>query len=80
MAQTPYSPPSTETATQRTFTDPAVGVGQPLAQPERGLGEGLQVVTSNFKHALDRSLHADPMATLAMASIVGFVLGAIWKA
>jgi hypothetical protein len=80
MAQTPYSPTSTETATQPTFTDPAVGMRKPLGEPDRGLGEGMQVVTSNFKRALDRSLHDDPMATLAVASIVGFVLGAIWKA
>jgi ElaB/YqjD/DUF883 family membrane-anchored ribosome-binding protein len=38
------------------------------------------VVTGNFKRALDRSLDDDPMATLATAAIVGFVLGAIWKA
>jgi ElaB/YqjD/DUF883 family membrane-anchored ribosome-binding protein len=40
----------------------------------------MRVVQSNFKRALDRSLHDDPMATLAMAAIVGFVLGVIWKA
>jgi hypothetical protein len=55
-------------------------MGPPLAEPNRGLGEGVQVVTGNFKRALDRSLHDDPMATLATAAIVGFVLGAIWKA
>ena len=55
------------------FTDPPGGMDQ-------GTGEGMQAVTGNFKRALDRSLHDDPMATLAMAAIVGFVLGAIWKA
>jgi len=80
MVQTPY-PPSNETATlrhgelesQRHFTDPPEGMDQ-------GIGEGMQTVTGNFKRALDHSLHDDPMATLAMAAMVGFVLGAIWKA
>jgi ElaB/YqjD/DUF883 family membrane-anchored ribosome-binding protein len=30
--------------------------------------------------ALDTSLNDQPMATLALATIVGFFLGAIWKA
>jgi ElaB/YqjD/DUF883 family membrane-anchored ribosome-binding protein len=47
---------------------------------DRGVGKDMQAVTRNFKRALDRSLHDDPMATLAMAAIVGFVLGTIWKA
>jgi ElaB/YqjD/DUF883 family membrane-anchored ribosome-binding protein len=32
-----------------------------------------------MKGALDKSVENQPMATLAMAAIVGFVLGAIWK-
>jgi ElaB/YqjD/DUF883 family membrane-anchored ribosome-binding protein len=86
MPQTPYPPPSNEPAARRqaglesTFTETTEGVGRPLAQPDRGIGDGMQAVTSNFKRALDRSLHNDPMATLAMAAVVGFVLGAIWKA
>ena len=79
MAQTSYPPPSPETA-KRTFTEPSEGMHEPLAQRDRGVGEGLRTVKNNFKQALDRSLHDDAMATLAMAAIVGFVLGAIWKA
>jgi ElaB/YqjD/DUF883 family membrane-anchored ribosome-binding protein len=45
----------------------------------REAGERMQEVAGNFKGALDRSIKDQPMATLATAAIVGFVLGAIWK-
>jgi ElaB/YqjD/DUF883 family membrane-anchored ribosome-binding protein len=43
---------------------------------QTGAGE----VAGNFKKAVDKSVKEQPMATLAMAAAVGFVLGAIWKA
>jgi ElaB/YqjD/DUF883 family membrane-anchored ribosome-binding protein len=43
---------------------------------DTGAGE----VASNLKGAVDKSVKDQPMATLAMAAAVGFVLGAIWKA
>lgn len=42
-------------------------------------GEGMQEVAGNMKSALDRSIRDQPMATLAVAAAVGFVLGAIWE-
>ncbi len=45
----------------------------------REVSEGMQQVAGNFKTAVDRSVREQPMATLAMAAIAGFVLGAIWK-
>jgi ElaB/YqjD/DUF883 family membrane-anchored ribosome-binding protein len=36
-------------------------------------------VAGNMKEALDKSVKDQPMATLAVAALVGFVLGAIWK-
>ena len=42
---------------------------------DTGAGE----VAGNIKGAVDRSVKDQPMATLAMAAAVGFVLGAIWK-
>jgi ElaB/YqjD/DUF883 family membrane-anchored ribosome-binding protein len=36
-------------------------------------------VAGNFKGALDKSVKDQPMATLALAAAVGFVLGALWK-
>jgi len=46
----------------------------------REAAEGMQEVAGNIKGAVDRSVKDQPMATLAMAAVVGFVLGAIWKA
>jgi ElaB/YqjD/DUF883 family membrane-anchored ribosome-binding protein len=45
----------------------------------REAGERMQEVAGNLKGALDTSLKDQPMATLAFAAVVGFVLGAIWK-
>jgi ElaB/YqjD/DUF883 family membrane-anchored ribosome-binding protein len=32
-----------------------------------------------MKSAVDKSIKDQPMATLAAAAVVGFVLGALWK-
>ena len=41
--------------------------------------EGVQEVAGNLKGAIDKSLSKQPMATLGVAAMVGFVLGALWK-
>ena len=48
---------------------------------ERGreASEGVQEVATNLKGAIDQSLSKQPMATLGVAAMVGFVLGALWK-
>lgn len=50
-----------------------------MMQQGREVGEGMQEVAGNFRMAVDKSVREQPMATLAMAAVVGFVLGAIWK-
>jgi ElaB/YqjD/DUF883 family membrane-anchored ribosome-binding protein len=50
-----------------------------VAEQGREAGERVQEVAGNFKGAVDRSVKDQPMATLAMAAVVGFVLGALWK-
>lgn len=42
--------------------------------------ERVNVVAGNMKTAIDKSVSDQPMATLAMAAALGFVIGAIWKA
>ena len=59
--------------------DQAEGVASRVAEQGREAGERMQEVAGNFKGALDKSIKDQPMATLASAAIVGFVLGAIWK-
>jgi ElaB/YqjD/DUF883 family membrane-anchored ribosome-binding protein len=45
----------------------------------REAGERIQEVAGNVKGAVDKSIKDQPMATLAAAAAVGFVLGALWK-
>jgi ElaB/YqjD/DUF883 family membrane-anchored ribosome-binding protein len=45
----------------------------------REAGERFQEVAGNVKGAVDKSIKDQPMATLAAAAVVGFVLGALWK-
>ena len=59
--------------------DQAENVANRVAEQGREAGERMQEVAGNFKGALDKSIKDQPMATLAGAAIVGFVLGAIWK-
>jgi ElaB/YqjD/DUF883 family membrane-anchored ribosome-binding protein len=39
----------------------------------------MQEVAGNVKGAIDKSIKDQPMATLAVAAVLGFVLGALWK-
>jgi ElaB/YqjD/DUF883 family membrane-anchored ribosome-binding protein len=59
--------------------DQAEGMVNRAAEQGREAGERMQQVAGNFKGALDKSIKDQPMATLATAAVVGFVLGALWK-
>jgi ElaB/YqjD/DUF883 family membrane-anchored ribosome-binding protein len=63
----------------RSVADQAEGVANRVAEQGREVGERVQEVAGNFKGAVDRSVKDQPMATLAMAAVTGFVLGALWK-
>ncbi len=45
----------------------------------REAGETLQEVAGDIKRAVGKSVKDQPMATLAAAAVLGFVLGALWK-
>jgi ElaB/YqjD/DUF883 family membrane-anchored ribosome-binding protein len=45
----------------------------------REYGEKAQDVVKNFTPYVEKSMKDQPMATLAVASAIGFVLGAFWK-
>jgi len=51
-----------------------------FAHQSKVAGQGMQEVAGNFKDAVDKSIRDQPMATLALAAIAGFILGTIWKA
>jgi ElaB/YqjD/DUF883 family membrane-anchored ribosome-binding protein len=63
----------------KSVADKAEHVASRVAEQGREAGERMQEVAGNFKGAVDRSVKDQPMATLAMAAVVGFVLGALWK-
>ena len=51
-----------------------------VAEQGHEAGEKMKEVAGNLKGAIDKSVKDQPMATLAMIAVAGFVLGAIWKA
>jgi len=88
MAQSSYGHPSDrisnlkDKATEQfsgVADDQTEGVATRFVEQGREAGERMQEVSGNMKRALDTSLKDQPMVTLAMAAVVGFVIGAIWK-
>ena len=63
----------------KNVADQAENVANRVMEKGREAGEGMQEVADNLKGAVDRSVKDQPMATLAVAAMIGFVLGAIWK-
>ena len=53
--------------------------GRVADQASRSRGTEFQEVAGNMKGAVDNSIKDQPMATLAVAGAIGFVLGALWK-
>jgi ElaB/YqjD/DUF883 family membrane-anchored ribosome-binding protein len=63
----------------RDVADQAEHFASRVADQGREVGDKVQEVAGNLKGAVDKSVKDQPMATLAMAAVLGFVLGAIWK-
>jgi ElaB/YqjD/DUF883 family membrane-anchored ribosome-binding protein len=59
--------------------DSVENVASQIAEQGRAAGEQVQEVAGNIKGAVDKSVKDQPMATLAIAAALGFVLGALWK-
>jgi len=57
----------------------AEGMVNRVADQSREASERMQEMAGNFKGALDRSIKDQPISTLVVAALVGFVLGALWK-
>jgi len=87
MVQSVYGRPSdqnsdlNERATDQfsKTADQAERMANRIAEQGREASERMQEVAGNFKGALDKSIKEQPMATLAIAAMAGFVLGALWK-
>ena len=50
-----------------------------IAQAGHDAVENVNKVAGTMKGAIDTSVKDQPMATLAMAAALGFVIGALWK-
>ena len=50
-----------------------------VAAQAREYGEKAQEAVKSFKPYVDKSMREQPMATLGVAAVIGFVLGALWK-
>ena len=50
-----------------------------MADQARVYGEKAQDAAREFKPYVEKSMKERPMQTLAVASVLGFVLGALWK-
>ncbi len=46
----------------------------------RNMKDDASDVAANFQTAVNRSVRDQPLTTLGMAIVAGFVFGAIWKA
>lgn len=88
MTQNPYGRPSDHASNIQEkvavqagkMAEQTQSASNRLTEQARDAGAGMQEVAGNAKSALDKSLNDQPMATLALATMVGFFLGAIWKA
>lgn len=59
--------------------DGAEAAARAVAEQGKDAGERVSAVAGNMKTAVDTSLRDQPMATLAIAAALGFVVGALWK-
>jgi ElaB/YqjD/DUF883 family membrane-anchored ribosome-binding protein len=60
-------------------TETAQEFASKLAEQAREYGEKAQEAAKNFKPYVEKSMKEQPMATLGVAAVIGFVLGALWK-
>ena len=49
------------------------------AEQARVYGEKAQEIAKNFKTFVEKSMKEQPMATLAAAAAIAFVLGVLWR-
>jgi ElaB/YqjD/DUF883 family membrane-anchored ribosome-binding protein len=60
-------------------TQSAEEIAGKVAEQAREYGDKAQEAVKNLKPYVDKSMKEQPMATLGVAAVIGFVLGALWK-
>ena len=63
---------------ERTRSDDKTG--RSIRDQVNGPTQSVQEVAENFSSAIQKSLRNQPMTTLGFAVVMGFILGALWKA
>lgn len=63
----------------RNLADQAEQVAGRVVEQGRAVGNQVNEVAGNVQGAVKKSVAEQPMVTLAIAAVVGFVLGALWK-
>jgi ElaB/YqjD/DUF883 family membrane-anchored ribosome-binding protein len=60
-------------------TQSAEEIAGKVAEQAREYGEKAQEAVQQFKPYVEKSMKEQPMATLGVAAMIGFILGALWK-
>jgi ElaB/YqjD/DUF883 family membrane-anchored ribosome-binding protein len=63
----------------KSAADSAQEIAGRVTDQAREYGEKAQEAVKEIRPFVEKSLKEQPMATLAGAAIIGFVLGALWK-
>lgn len=63
----------------RNMAERAGSAAGQVAEQSREAGERAQDMAGNLKGTVEKSVRDQPIATLALVAIAGFVLGALWK-
>lgn len=61
------------------MTDKVEAAAQQVVEQAQVYGEKAQQALNNAKPYIENSLRTQPYTTLAVASALGFLLGALWK-
>jgi ElaB/YqjD/DUF883 family membrane-anchored ribosome-binding protein len=63
----------------KSAADSAQEIAGKVTEQARVYGEKAQEAARNFKPFVEKSMKEQPMSTLAVAAVIGFALGALWK-
>ena len=63
----------------KNVTESAEEIAGKVAEQAREYGDKAQEAVKNLKPYVDKSMKEQPMATLGVAAVIGFVLGALRK-
>jgi ElaB/YqjD/DUF883 family membrane-anchored ribosome-binding protein len=65
---------------EKTQGDERARAGRNVRDQADGPTQSVQAVAETFYSAVQKSLKNQPMTTLGFAVVMGFILGALWKA